>query len=55
MAPLATRRSRRFQRNTFSRAHAIESTRRPTEHAADTLARLGAARIAKVLADANHG
>jgi precorrin-3B synthase len=54
-APIATLPAQHIQSCLRRLAHAIESTRRPTEHAADTLARLGAARIAKVLADANHG
>jgi precorrin-3B synthase len=54
-APVATLPTRQLRSSLTRLAHAVESTRRPNEHAAHALSRLGAARIAKILADIGHG
>jgi precorrin-3B synthase len=54
-APMATFPTRQLRSSLTRLAQTVESARRPGERAADAFARFDAARIAKILADANHG
>jgi precorrin-3B synthase len=54
-APLATLPAHQLRPTLARLARAVASARRPNERAADTLLRLGAARIGSISADASHG